>query len=265
MLNDLGQLPSYPAILARKHEYRGPTDESNWVIPDRLLVGAYPGEAEDDAEHIQILRGILALGISTFVCLQEEYVHKMDIAPTDWKAGRVCRPYIFDAAELCKHPPVGPSGERYPRPEQLRLLHVPIRDFDCSNDEVVMRLAKALIWRLRRGEKVYLHCWGGHGRTGTVTAVLLGILYDLTATDALRRTQFFHDLRVNTLHVGSPQTPEQCLQVVRVLDAMRSAESANAKQIHEDLCSLFQLPIDPGQICANDDGTEPRGTVHKML
>ena len=52
--------------------YVGPTDESNWVIPGLLLVGAFPAST-DDEENTHLLSSVLACNISTFVCLQLEY------------------------------------------------------------------------------------------------------------------------------------------------------------------------------------------------
>jgi hypothetical protein len=51
----------------------GPTEESNWVIFNHLLVGAYPSSTHD-AVNEHILKGILKLGCTTFVCLQQECV-----------------------------------------------------------------------------------------------------------------------------------------------------------------------------------------------
>ena len=73
--------------------------------------------------------------------------------------------------------------------------------------------------RVLRGEKLYIHCWGGHGRTGTLVAVLLGRLYNLPYTTALRYTQAFHDARVYPQGVRSPQTPVQRAQV-RVVSSL---------------------------------------------
>ncbi len=42
----------------------GPTEESNWVIPGRVLVGAYPSSLEDKL-NAEILTSILKLGQST--------------------------------------------------------------------------------------------------------------------------------------------------------------------------------------------------------
>ena len=40
---------------------------------------------------------------------------------------------------------------------------------------------------------LYVHCWGGHGRTGSVVCLLLHRLYGLDAASALFRCQFVHD------------------------------------------------------------------------
>ena len=39
------------------------------------------------------------------------------------------------------------------------------------------------------GERLYIHCWGGHGRTGTLVATMLARLYSLSCSSALRYTQ----------------------------------------------------------------------------
>jgi hypothetical protein len=41
-----------------------------------------------------------------------------------------------------------------------------------------------------RGEKMYIHCWGGHGRTGTLVATMLGRLYGLPYTSEWMRPAF---------------------------------------------------------------------------
>ena len=43
--------------------------------------------------------------------------------------------------------------------------------------------------RSESGEKVYMHCWGGRGRAGTLGACLLGDLYGIDAEEALLRVQ----------------------------------------------------------------------------
>jgi hypothetical protein len=79
------------------------------------------------------------------------------------------------------------------------------------------RLADDCIERVLRGERLYVHCWGGHGRTGTLISVMLGRLYNLPYTTAMRYCQAFHDSRVYPQGVRSPQTPVQRAQVTPVL------------------------------------------------
>jgi len=42
----------------------------------------------------------------------------------------------------------------------------------------------------RENGLMYIHCWGGHGRTGTVISILLGIIYDLHPEVALSAHSF---------------------------------------------------------------------------
>ena len=42
---------------------------------------------------------------------------------------------------------------------------------------------------------MYIHCRGGHGRTGTICALLLARAYGLSASEALTRYQWYHDTR----------------------------------------------------------------------
>lgn len=60
-------LPDLPKPPAK--EMRGPTDWSNWVIPGRVIAGAYPASL-DDADTERVLTLLLELGTTTFVCLQ---------------------------------------------------------------------------------------------------------------------------------------------------------------------------------------------------
>ena len=70
-------------------DYVGPTEESNWVLPGRLLVGAYPA-ALDDEVNDSIVASILRLGCSTFVCLQAEYEHN-GVTEQEWRSGQKLR------------------------------------------------------------------------------------------------------------------------------------------------------------------------------
>jgi hypothetical protein len=139
--------------------YRGPTDESNWVLHGRLLVGAYPADVSDAVTETT-LRGILELGITTFVCLQAEYQHT-GVTELAWRTGKALRPYPYDAARLLPH-------VRWPSPDRchakkpsgaINFIHFPIRDCSVANDTRVLELAHDLVERLVHGENLYVHCW----------------------------------------------------------------------------------------------------------
>lgn len=70
-----------------------------------------------------------------------------------------------------------------------------------------------IIKNLSTGEKVYVHCKGGHGRSGVVVASLLCYLYKITPSEALSKTSKYHgrrkDMKEKWRRMGSPQTRSQ--------------------------------------------------------
>ena len=68
----------------------------------------------------------------------------------------------------------------------------------AENCRRLEKLLEDLEARLRSGQNVYLHCWGGRGRAGTVGATLLHRLYDLPAQECLERVQRAYDTRNDT-------------------------------------------------------------------
>jgi protein-tyrosine phosphatase len=45
----------------------------------------------------------------------------------------------------------------------------------------VLELAKLLVKSISENEIIYLHCWGGHGRTGTLVCIMLHLMYGVSA------------------------------------------------------------------------------------
>ena len=112
----LPPLESFQAISQRKQRYVGPTDESNWVLPGRLMVGAFPG-VSDDRENDRLLNSILNCGVTTFVCLQREY--DPEAPESAWRSGAAIRPYYPSAVAL---------AARHHRGRRLDFLHFGIED-----------------------------------------------------------------------------------------------------------------------------------------
>ncbi|CAE7844688.1 unnamed protein product, partial [Symbiodinium microadriaticum] len=177
--------------------HRGPTKRSNWVVPGRLMAG---DRSSLDSE--ETLRAIFSSGVTTVVCLQ---TRQETSAAVDYrKKAKALNP-------------------------RVAFVEQPIPDQEVTDDAMVEELVSQLLERLAAGEVLYVHCRGGHGRTGTICAILLGRMYKLSAAEAMARTQVYHDVRQQPVFAaeGYQETkdgsscvilfPSQRQQVVRLL------------------------------------------------
>jgi protein-tyrosine phosphatase len=106
------------------------------------------------------VKAVLEAGVDTFVCLQER-------------------------RELSRFTPYMPTARKLAvQPEVLRFLHCPIPDTYITTDADLAKAVATIIDLLREGRVIYVHCWGGHGRTGTVVCALLVKAYGLTTKQA---------------------------------------------------------------------------------
>lgn len=224
-----------PALLPLDEEYEEAHAFrwfANWLIKGRLLVGRYPfvepSRCKSREQGKLQLEQVLDEGIKTFVSLQEELPPQPEMQPGGIKG---FMPYYATACLLAKarEPPVSmaendglrnryldqflPARRRESAwdgatPTPLSFVHEPITDLDIPSAETLTRLLDNLESRIRGGESVYLHCWGGRGRAGTVGATLLHRLYGLSADECLERVQRAFDTRKDDVR-HSPQTEEQ--------------------------------------------------------
>jgi protein-tyrosine phosphatase len=138
-------------------KYRGPTYTSNWVT-ENLCMGAYPKNRFEVKQFIDS-------GINTFVCLNGS-----------------------DKAEFYKY--------EYYLPKNINFVHKPIEDMSITKDEQLLLLCQNIVHRIKiNKEIIFVHCAGGHGRTGTVLACVLYLLYKLPFEQILNYLQFTHDQR----------------------------------------------------------------------
>lgn len=213
-------------------DFRGPTPWCNYVIQGRVLAGAFPAVVHDADTH-DLLRSILKTGVNTFVCLQAEF--NPMVSEMSWKTGKTLRPYIKDAQKMIMAAKQArETGDTAGKEDllniyqnKLDLLHLPIVDGSIANDKAISDLADDCCQRILNGERLYIHCWGGHGRTGSLVALILSRLYGLSGLDALHYTQKMHDVRVSSQNTASPQTRSQILQVLRIL-----AQQGDPRQYH---------------------------------
>ena len=206
-------------ISKTKHKYFGPHIESNYIIPDVLIAGAYPADNDDYTTETNLC-AILKAGVTCFVCLQSEYDDS--VPESTWRRRNAIRPYFKDVKRLVNGnatiESVRDTMSTLPVTEaDIEFIHLPIKDCNVTDDDKVWQLVLQLETRIRAGKKIYLHCWGGHGRTGTVACILLAKMYGTTAVEAMRYNNIVHMIRKQPIVVGSPQTFAQSEQVVRIV------------------------------------------------
>ena len=183
-------------------KYAGPTHTSNYVT-NYLYMGGYPNTPAD-------INKLINAGINTFVCLNGS-----------------------DKNEFYKY-------ENY-LPKNINYINEPIDDMNTISDKKILLLCETIVERIRvKREKVFIHCAGGHGRTGTVVAVILYLIYKLPIKQIFDYLQFIHDQRHGNFfghsyytiklytnnpmkkyyaigQVPSPQTEEQIEQVKQII------------------------------------------------
>lgn len=197
-----------------------------------MLLGRYPfvepsrcrTRDEGDAQ----IEAIIKAGITTFVCLQEEIPPQSEIrlagvdgflpyrgsaqiiASSQSEPPSIEEVSALRTPELDRFLPPRRRPAKYPLRHriQVEFLHCPIVDLGIPEEKQLAELLNELTARLERGEKLYIHCWGGRGRAGTVGSTLLAKLYGIDAEEALERVQRAFDTRQDEQR-RSPETPEQ--------------------------------------------------------
>lgn len=162
-----------------------PIVDSYWVPGYTIVAGKYPGSPNEE-EARRKLRALLGAGVTVWVDLAEEN-------------------------ELVAY-------EELLRREATRLeiavtyLRLPIVDVSVPNSTRMAEILDTLEGAVRLNRTVYVHCWGGAGRTGTVVACYL-VSHGQTADTALRTVaSLFAQMspaKILRHPEGSPQTTEQ--------------------------------------------------------
>lgn len=201
-------------------DYVGPLPESNKVF-DGLYAGAFPGDSNDTANNHNLIT-LLNKGVTTFVCMQKEY--NAALPRFVWSyTGR--RPYFKDVQYILENKEKYSALNTELNINDVKFLHFPIEDLKTVSDEKTLEAAQTVVQCLKNGEKVYLHCWGGHGRTGIIVCLVLHLMFQLNAADALEYCEHVHKQRIVRLDVTSPQTTEQKEQVARIITLLETTAS----------------------------------------
>jgi protein-tyrosine phosphatase len=159
-----------------------PIPDSYWLIEGQLLAGEYPGSWTREGAEAKLAL-FLDAGIRSFIDLTRD---TEPIEPYDGLLARLAAERNIDC--------------RYQR--------LSIDDMGIPSRDLITEILAKIVAELDEGRPVYVHCWGGIGRTGAVAGCWL-VEAGVAADEALTRVR---TLRWGT-PVGwkrSPETDEQC-------------------------------------------------------
>ena len=159
-----------------------PLPESYWVEPERLLAGEYPGNYSTELAR-QRIDALLEAGIDTFIDLTKPN----EVVPYESILLEQAKAYDVDA-------------KRY---------NFPIGDMGLPTPELMVNILNTMDSALKDGRKIYLHCWGGIGRTGTTVGCYL-VHRGKTGDEALHQlAEWWQTVPKSHYHPRSPETRAQ--------------------------------------------------------
>ena len=161
-----------------------PLANTYWVDSGRFAAGEYPG-ARNREEAATRLRTLLQVGIDCFIDLTER---DEGLAPyariAAREANRLDTEFVHE-----RHPIVDMGLPRSP--------------------QQTAGILDAIDEALDDGKNVYVHCWGGIGRTGTVVGCWF-VRHGMTGDEALGEiAQRWQGMEKRYRHPRSPQTAQQ--------------------------------------------------------
>ena len=137
----------------------------NYLLPN-ILVGGYPGAPSPEVTKQMQTLLIKDLGITNYICLMQDH----ELAKFT--------PYFQDAASVAHD-----KGSKLPPVDK----ELQIRDQSVNPDTEKVKTFIDKLVALARSDKamLYLHCWGGNGRTSTIATILISRLLQLPWEEAM--------------------------------------------------------------------------------
>lgn len=175
-----------------KKNQKPPFDRSYWVTPGKFLAGYYPGDRQKDVMK-QKMSDLLACGVRCIINLMEPDERDHDGLP-----------FVDYAPVIQKLADDGPP---------VACHRMPIRDLGIPSRELMVQILDRIDDSFALDRPVYVHCWGGRGRTGTVVGCWLarqGIAAGEGVLEKIRELRRF-DAKA---HWPSPEMPEQVRMVL---------------------------------------------------
>ncbi|MBR9979943.1 MAG: dual specificity protein phosphatase family protein [Desulfatitalea sp.] len=171
-----------------------PFDRTYWVVAGQLLAGCYPGDRHAQTAN-QKLSCLIDAGIRHVINLMEpDELHHRSFR---------FEPYEDRMGDLAQQ-----------RKISITLDQVSVKDLSVPTERYMIRILNQIDLCIRYDKPVYLHCWRGRGRTGTVVGCYLARHGLALGKEAIVKIA---DLREHTADSDRP-SPETENQVRMVVD-----------------------------------------------
>lgn len=164
-----------------------PITESYWVEESRFLAGEYPGSSDIETAR-RNMDAFLAIGINTFIDLTQ--AHELVSY----------RSVLMEQAQF-------QGGNAY-------YHRFAIRDHSVPSVEIMRNILNTIDEALNNGNGVYVHCWGGVGRTGITVGCYL-VRHGSTNEESLIRVNQLYKTRANNFYYPTSPETEQQIEFVR--------------------------------------------------
>jgi len=179
-----------------------PIIESYWVEENRFLAGEHPGGFDPEATR-QRIDAFLAAGVTAFIDLTQLYE---------------LTSYEDILKEQSEIHGVSVSNYRFP-----------IRDHSTPSATTMTIILNTLDKAIQYGGCVYVHCWGGVGRTGMVVGCYL-VRHGISNEQALKQVnQLYRTRPSNPYFSHSPENKEQIEFVLNWWDDPAALHKNNQK------------------------------------
>jgi hypothetical protein len=179
-----------------------PFDDCYWVVPDKLLAGEYPGAPFPWQSRIKLLR-LLDAGITHFLDLTS----KQD----------PLKPYLKQLRELATA-----------RGMTVTYSRKSIPDRGCPSKDLMREILDEIEGAISEGHRVYVHCWGGVGRTGMVIGCHL-VRSGSTGEVALARLAELFGGMSRLKRAMNPRSPETDAQRSFVVEWVETSDNATVR------------------------------------